>query len=44
MSELEVMNVHQLRRFARDIESFPIKAEKFPGPTEVNFWISLKLF
>jgi len=28
MSELEVMNVHQLRRFARDIESFPIKGRE----------------
>ena len=28
MAELEVMNVHQLRRFARDIESFPIKGRE----------------
>ena len=28
MGELEVMNVHQLRRFARDIESFPIKGRE----------------
>lgn len=28
MSELEVMNVHQLRRFARDFESFPIKGRE----------------
>lgn len=28
MVELEVMNVHQLRRFARDIESFPIKGRE----------------
>lgn len=28
MSELEVMNVHQLRRFARDIENFPIKGRE----------------
>ena len=28
MSELEVMNVHQLRRFARDLESFPIKGRE----------------
>jgi hypothetical protein len=28
MPELEVMNVHQLRRFARDIESFPIKGRE----------------
>ena len=28
MLELEVMNVHQLRRFARDIESFPIKGRE----------------
>ena len=28
MSELEVMNVHQLRRFARDIEDFPIKGRE----------------
>jgi microcompartment protein CcmL/EutN len=28
MTELEVMNVHQLRRFARDIESFPIKGRE----------------
>lgn len=28
MSELEVMNVHRLRRFARDIESFPIKGRE----------------
>lgn len=28
MRELEVMNVHQLRRFARDIESFPIKGRE----------------
>jgi ethanolamine utilization protein EutM len=28
MEELEVMNVHQLRRFARDIESFPIKGRE----------------
>jgi ethanolamine utilization protein EutM len=28
MSELEVMNVHQLRRFARDFDSFPIKGRE----------------
>jgi len=28
MEELEVMNVHQLRRFARDFESFPIKGRE----------------
>lgn len=28
MSELEVMNVHQLRRFARDFEEFPIKGRE----------------
>lgn len=28
MEELEVMNVHQLRRFARDIEEFPIKGRE----------------
>lgn len=28
MAELEVMNVHQLRRFARDFESFPIKGRE----------------
>lgn len=28
MAELEVMNVHQLRRFARDLESFPIKGRE----------------
>ena len=28
MKELEVMNVHQLRRFARDIEEFPIKGRE----------------
>ena len=28
MTELEVMNVHQLRRFARDIDSFPIKGRE----------------
>lgn len=28
MAELEVMNVHRLRRFARDIESFPIKGRE----------------
>lgn len=28
MSELEVMNVHQLRRFARDVERFPIKGRE----------------
>jgi ethanolamine utilization protein EutM len=28
MAELEVMNVHQLRRFARGIESFPIKGRE----------------
>ena len=28
MPELEVMNVHQLRRFARDFESFPIKGRE----------------
>ena len=28
MGELEVMNVHQLRRFARDFESFPIKGRE----------------
>jgi len=28
MTELEVMNVHQLRRFARDIENFPIKGRE----------------
>lgn len=28
MSELEVMNVHQLRRFARDFEDFPIKGRE----------------
>lgn len=28
MAELEVMNVHQLRRFTRDIESFPIKGRE----------------
>ena len=28
MAELEVMNVHQLRRFARDIEDFPIKGRE----------------
>ena len=28
MAELEVMNVHQLRRFARDIENFPIKGRE----------------
>ena len=28
MAELEVMNVHQLRRFARDIEEFPIKGRE----------------
>ena len=28
MAELEVMNVHQLRKFARDIESFPIKGRE----------------
>jgi len=28
MSELEVMNVHQLRRFARDIKDFPIKGRE----------------
>jgi len=28
MAELEVMNVHQLRRFARDFEAFPIKGRE----------------
>jgi hypothetical protein len=28
MAELEVMNVHQLRRFARDFENFPIKGRE----------------
>lgn len=28
MKELEVMNVHQLRRFARDIDEFPIKGRE----------------
>lgn len=28
MTELEVMNVHQLRRFARDFENFPIKGRE----------------
>ena len=28
MVELEVMNVHQLRRFARDVEGFPIKGRE----------------
>jgi len=28
MAELEVMNVHQLRRFARDFEEFPIKGRE----------------
>jgi microcompartment protein CcmL/EutN len=28
MAELEVMNVHQLRRFARDFEDFPIKGRE----------------
>lgn len=28
MEELEVMNVHQLRRFARDIDEFPIKGRE----------------
>ena len=28
MQELEVMNVHQLRRFARDFEEFPIKGRE----------------
>ena len=28
MSELEVMNVHQLRRFARDFAEFPIKGRE----------------
>jgi ethanolamine utilization protein EutM len=28
MKELEVMNVHQLRRFARDINEFPIKGRE----------------
>jgi microcompartment protein CcmL/EutN len=28
MVELEVMNVHQLRRFARDFEEFPIKGRE----------------
>jgi microcompartment protein CcmL/EutN len=28
MAELEVMNVHQLRRFARDFERFPIKGRE----------------
>ena len=28
MKELEVMNVHQLRRFARDVEEFPIKGRE----------------
>ena len=28
LEELEVMNVHQLRRFARGIESFPIKGRE----------------
>ena len=28
MQELEVMNVHQLRRFARDVKEFPIKGRE----------------
>ena len=28
MRELEVMNVHQLRRFARDVKEFPIKGRE----------------
>jgi ethanolamine utilization protein EutM len=28
MTELEVMNVHQLRRFARDVKEFPIKGRE----------------
>ncbi len=28
MAELEVMNVHQLRRYARDFENFPIKGRE----------------
>jgi hypothetical protein len=28
MTELELLNVHQLRRFARGVEEFPIKGRE----------------